>query len=251
MRGIVRPRRPEASGRTLASADFDRSIADLWLFRSWLLSWSCRRRHRQRSSNAPPRKAVVARTRLDEFHRRVHRLLRSRRARYRRIVRRTALGQVATVAGALAFAPGVVFLVAGRTELFNENFADPTAAAVERPGYSAVPSPLRLWIVTLVFNVLGGCLLAVVFAVEGALPPESVEVPRVSRTGGSTARPIHDRCKGGVDWEARIDAPEHDGRLNGTQPRGAQDWSVKNPSPVRGTSRPSPFDGKTSPPSPI
>ena len=88
------------------------------------------------------------------------------------------LGEVAAVAGALAFAPGVVFLVAGRTELFNENFADPTAAAVERPGYSAVPSLLRLWIVTLVFNVLGGCLLAVVFAVEGALPPESVEVLR-------------------------------------------------------------------------
>jgi len=85
-------------------------------------------------------------------------------------------GEVATVAGALAFAPGVVFLVAGRTELFNENFADPTAAAVDRPGFSAVPSLLRLWALTLVFNLLGGSLLALVFAVEGALPPASVEV---------------------------------------------------------------------------
>ena len=88
------------------------------------------------------------------------------------------LGEVATVAGALAFAPGVVFLVVGRTELFDENFADSTAAAVERPGYAAVPSLLRLWVVTLVFNLVGGCLLALVFAVEGALPTESVEILR-------------------------------------------------------------------------
>lgn len=79
----------------------------------------------------------------------------------------------ARVAGALAFAPGVVFLVAGRTELFNENFSDP-AAAVGR-GIDAVPSLLRLWTLTFVFNLLGGGLLALVFAVDGAIPPAGAD----------------------------------------------------------------------------
>jgi formate/nitrite transporter FocA (FNT family) len=70
------------------------------------------------------------------------------------------VGHAARVAGALAFAPGMVFLVGGRTELFNENFSDPGAAA-ER-GVSAVPSLLRLWTLTFVFNLLGGGLLALV-----------------------------------------------------------------------------------------
>lgn len=85
-------------------------------------------------------------------------------------------GHAAKVAGALAFAPGVVFLVAGQTELFNENFADPTAAAVERPGFSAVPTLLRLWIVTFALNLVGGGLLAFVFAAEGALPEAGAAV---------------------------------------------------------------------------
>src|SRR6056297_1726980 len=38
---------------------------------------------------------------------------------------------LAGLGGALAFGVGVVFLVAGRTELFNENFSDPVAAAVD------------------------------------------------------------------------------------------------------------------------
>ncbi|QLH77197.1 formate/nitrite transporter family protein [Halosimplex rubrum] len=89
------------------------------------------------------------------------------------LVRPTA-GHAARVAGALAFAPGVVFLVAGRTELFNENFSDPAAAAVER-GVSALPSLLRLWTLTFVFNLLGGGLLALVFAVDGAIPPAGAD----------------------------------------------------------------------------
>ncbi|WP_436926944.1 formate/nitrite transporter family protein [Halosimplex amylolyticum] len=88
------------------------------------------------------------------------------------------LGHVAKVAGALAFGVGLVFLVAGRTELFNENFADPTAAAVARSGFSAVPALVRLWVVTFAVNVVGGSLFALVFAVEGAIPPESTEILR-------------------------------------------------------------------------
>ena len=39
---------------------------------------------------------------------------------------------LAKLAGALAFAIGLVFLVVGRSELFTENFFDPVAAAIER-----------------------------------------------------------------------------------------------------------------------
>ncbi|PSP29091.1 transport, partial [Halobacteriales archaeon QH_2_65_14] len=43
-------------------------------------------------------------------------------------------GEVAKIGGALAFGVGLVFLVIGSTELFNENFSDPAAAAVDRSG---------------------------------------------------------------------------------------------------------------------
>ena len=80
-------------------------------------------------------------------------------------------GEIAKLAGALAFGVGLVFLVVGRTELFNENFSDPAAAAVDRSGSWLLSSLLRLWVVTLVFNLVGGCLFALVFSVDGALPP--------------------------------------------------------------------------------
>jgi len=85
-------------------------------------------------------------------------------------------GDIARIAGAIAFGVGVVFLVAGRTELFNENFSDPTAAAIDRPGFRAFPSLLRLWIVTLVFNLAGGTLFALVFSVDGVLPSGTAAV---------------------------------------------------------------------------
>ncbi|WP_436908914.1 formate/nitrite transporter family protein [Halosimplex marinum] len=99
------------------------------------------------------------------------------------------VGHAARVAGALAFAPGLVFLVAGQTELFNENFSDPAAAAVER-GVSALPSLLRLWALTFVFNLLGGGLLTLVFAVEGAIPSAGAEALRhfATETAGRSVR---------------------------------------------------------------
>jgi len=78
--------------------------------------------------------------------------------------------ELARLAGALAFGVGVVFLVAGRTELFNENFLDPAAAAVSGPGGWRVADLLRLWSLTLVFNLLGGALFVAVFSIQGALP---------------------------------------------------------------------------------
>jgi formate/nitrite transporter FocA (FNT family) len=106
-----------------------------------------------------------------------------------------AFGHAARVAGALAFGLGVVFLVAGRTELFNENFSDPAAAAVERPGLSAAPALGRLWVGTLAFNLLGGGLMSLVFAVDGAIPGASTVVLR------TTAADIAGRTTAG--WFAR------------------------------------------------
>jgi len=80
-----------------------------------------------------------------------------------------AFGDVATIAGALAFGVGVVFLVIGRAELFNENFFDPVAKAVVADSWMVFPL-LRLWVVTFVVNLVGGVLFVLVFAVDGVLP---------------------------------------------------------------------------------
>ena len=56
---------------------------------------------------------------------------------------------VGAVAGALAFAIGLVFLIVGRTELFSENFFDPVAAAIEDPGAKPWARLLQLWMTTL------------------------------------------------------------------------------------------------------
>lgn len=80
-------------------------------------------------------------------------------------------GEMARVLSALAFAPGVVFLVVGRAELFTENFFDPTATAFERRERGIVLRILRLWAVTFVLNLIGGGLFALIIAVRGVLPP--------------------------------------------------------------------------------
>lgn len=81
-----------------------------------------------------------------------------------------SLGEIARIAGALAFAPGLVFLVVGRAELFNENFFDPVATAFERRESGMIPRLWRLWGVTFVLNLVGGALFALVFSVHGVLP---------------------------------------------------------------------------------
>ncbi len=84
-------------------------------------------------------------------------------------------GEIAKITGALAFGVGLVFLVVGRTELFNENFFDPVAAAADRSESWMLSSLFRLWAVTLVFNLLGGGLFALIFSVRGALPAGTAE----------------------------------------------------------------------------
>jgi len=97
-------------------------------------------------------------------------------------------GDAATVAGALTFGIGVVFLVVGRAELFNENFFDPVATAVDHDDAWLVGSLVRLWTLTLVFNFVGGGLFSFVVAVDGALPAGSGHALRTvaARIAGRT-----------------------------------------------------------------
>lgn len=83
--------------------------------------------------------------------------------------------QLAAVAGALAFAIGLVFLVVGRSELFTENFFDPVTAAVDQRRRGAFAALGRLWVVVLVLNLVGGAVMVGIFSVPGALPPGAHE----------------------------------------------------------------------------
>lgn len=87
-------------------------------------------------------------------------------------------GELAKIGGSLAFGLGLVFLVIGRSELFNENFFDPAAAAVDADGSWLLASLFRLWVVTLVLNLAGGFIFAFVFSVHGVLPPGTHEALR-------------------------------------------------------------------------
>jgi formate-nitrite transporter family protein len=78
--------------------------------------------------------------------------------------------EAASLVGALAFAVGLVFLVVGRSELFTENFFDPVAVAIERRRRSTWLLLLRLWVVILLLNLVGGAVFTAVFTIEGALP---------------------------------------------------------------------------------
>ncbi len=82
---------------------------------------------------------------------------------------------IGTLVGALAFAPGVVFLVVGRAELFSENFFDPVAAIVNRYRPRMIAILIRLWVVTLVTNLAGGALFAWILSLEGAMPEGAPE----------------------------------------------------------------------------
>ncbi|MFC6824631.1 formate/nitrite transporter family protein [Halopelagius fulvigenes] len=90
-------------------------------------------------------------------------------------------GKIATIAGALAFGVSLVFLVVGRAELFNENFYDPVAKAVDADSWM-VSKLLRLWSVTFAVNLVGGVLMAYIFSVHGVLPKGAVHALRTFAT---------------------------------------------------------------------
>lgn len=75
---------------------------------------------------------------------------------------------------ALAFTIGFVALLMGRSELFTENFLVPVTALVA--GRGTVLQLIRLWVVTLVMNLVGGLIMAAMIVV--ALPdlqPTAIE----------------------------------------------------------------------------
>ena len=78
--------------------------------------------------------------------------------------------------GALAFAIGLVFLVVGRSELFSENFFDPVAIAIDRGDRSAWGRLAALWGITLALNLVGGCVMVAILAVDGTLPSGAHDV---------------------------------------------------------------------------
>jgi formate/nitrite transporter len=73
----------------------------------------------------------------------------------------------AHLVSALAFPIGFVILLVGKSELFTENFFLPVSAVLERRG--TLRQLLSLWGVSLMFNLLGSLLFAVLIARPGVL----------------------------------------------------------------------------------
>jgi formate/nitrite transporter FocA (FNT family) len=73
--------------------------------------------------------------------------------------------------GAIGFGIGFVFIVVGRSELFTENFLVPiTGLSRDRGSWLKLA---ELWVVSLVLNLAGGGVLAVVLTSHGVLRPGS------------------------------------------------------------------------------
>ncbi len=84
------------------------------------------------------------------------------------VAEHSSLG-LSRLAGAIAFGIGFVFVVVGKSELFTENFLVPIAA-LDRSRWGSWLKLGELWVVTLVLNLLGGALLAVILTSHGILP---------------------------------------------------------------------------------
>lgn len=72
------------------------------------------------------------------------------------------------VAGALGFGIAFIFIVVGRSELFTENFLVPVTAL--RQGDIARRKLAELWLLSPLFNLVGGLALVLVLSAEGVLP---------------------------------------------------------------------------------
>ena len=83
--------------------------------------------------------------------------------------------ELARLAGALAFAIGLVFLIVGRSELFSENFFDPVAAAIDARTGRVWLRLVQLWVTILALNLVGGAVLLAVLTIDGAMPAPANE----------------------------------------------------------------------------
>jgi formate/nitrite transporter FocA (FNT family) len=70
--------------------------------------------------------------------------------------------------GALGFGIAFIFIVVGRSELFTENFLVPVTGLVR--GHITKLKLAELWIISPVFNLVGGTALIMVASVHGVLP---------------------------------------------------------------------------------
>jgi formate/nitrite transporter FocA (FNT family) len=76
--------------------------------------------------------------------------------------------ELAHLAGAIAFGIAFVFIIVGRSELFTENFLVPLAGLDgERRSWVKLG---ELWILSPIFNILGGSALVLVLTTHGVLP---------------------------------------------------------------------------------
>ncbi|HEY1538333.1 MAG TPA: formate/nitrite transporter family protein [Solirubrobacteraceae bacterium] len=75
---------------------------------------------------------------------------------------------VGHAAGALGFGIAFVFIVVGRSELFTENFLVPVTAL--RGGSISKVKLAQLWLISPVFNIVGGTALVLIVSVHGVLP---------------------------------------------------------------------------------
>lgn len=76
-------------------------------------------------------------------------------------------------AAALAFPIGFVILLLGKSELFTENFFLPVTGVLE--GRGSLRQLGQLWVVTLVANLVGGLVFALLISRSGVLDPAPAE----------------------------------------------------------------------------
>jgi formate/nitrite transporter FocA (FNT family) len=76
--------------------------------------------------------------------------------------------QAGHFAGALAFGIAFIFIAIGRSELFTENFMVPVTGLEE--GIASKLKLAQLWIVSPVFNIVGGSILILIVTTHGVLP---------------------------------------------------------------------------------
>jgi len=90
----------------------------------------------------------------------------------------------ASVAGAIGFGVGFVFLIVGRGELFTENFLVPLAGLHGKPRHAWLKIG-ELWSVSPVANILAGTAIALIVTTHGVLPVGS------GRVLTDTAQKVH------------------------------------------------------------
>ena len=76
--------------------------------------------------------------------------------------------QAGHFAGALAFGLAFIFITIGRSELFTENFMVPVTGL--RRGLITKLKLAQLWLLSPVFNILGGSILILIATTHGVLP---------------------------------------------------------------------------------